>query len=75
MGHFSTGTHPLVVWSITWPEGHSHLSTHTRTQRGFGIVQFGGHADPQDLKTWPFMGQAVWKRFFKKPRHCMEKLF
>ena len=31
-------------------------------QRGFGIVQFGGHADPQDLKTWPFMGQAVWEK-------------
>ena len=42
---------------MTVPVGHWHLATHCLVQIGLGSVQFGGQAEPQNVKSWPFTGQ------------------
>ena len=58
-GHWLTGTHLFFLSSITSPLGHSQRATHCLVQMGVGLVQLGGQADPQRVKSWPSTGHSA----------------
>ena len=59
IGHRSRVTQELVVTSMTVSSGHSQRTIQFFEQEGLGMVQFGGQAEPQKVKTWPSTGQAA----------------
>jgi len=61
-GHWLAGTHLFFFSSITWPLGHSQRATHCVVQMGMGLVQLGGQAEPQLVKSWPSTGHSAMKQ-------------
>ena len=49
----------LVTSLMTVSPGHSQRATHSLVQKGMGMVQLGGQADPHSVKSWPTTGQSA----------------